>query len=230
MHQADDGGDATEDVNRQFGDAMRSVREVRGLSQRQLAELLDAAGMKLDPSAITRMERGTRDIKLAEAIAIAKVLDFSLEEFTYSPDDHFRAREFSLIAAVLRARKALLDAVRSIDRWVNNTDPETERRLIQKRGLSGVVDLYTSTLKQSPAFKAGGQLGSDGVNWTEYYNDDDRVIKQAIVDAVTDHLLVDEEFVEALLAKSREETRADLDRQEARATERRKRDAKTQSP
>lgn len=190
--------------------------------------------MKLDPSAITRIERGTRDIKLAEAVVIANVLDFSLGEFSYSPDDHFRAREFSLIAAAIRARKALLDAVRSIDRWVNNTDPETEQRLIQKRGLTDVVDLYTSTLKRSPAFKSGGGLGSEGANWAQYYSDEDRAVKQAIVDAVTNHLLVDEEFVEALLAKHREETRAHLEReetraanhQEARAAERRKRGTK----
>src|SRR5512143_50681 len=106
-------------VSKQFGDLMREMRERKGWSQRQLAEMLYTVELRLDPSAITRIERGTRDVKLAEAIAIASVLEFALEAISFSPEEHFRMREYSEVTMAVRARKALLDAIRHIDRWVN---------------------------------------------------------------------------------------------------------------
>lgn len=58
-----------------FVEAMRNERVKKGWSQRKLAEELEAAsGLKLDPSAMTRMENGQREMKLNEAVAIARVL------------------------------------------------------------------------------------------------------------------------------------------------------------
>lgn len=58
-----------------FAEAMRTERVTKGWSQRKLAEELEAAsGLKLDPSAMTRMENGQRELKLNEAVAIARVL------------------------------------------------------------------------------------------------------------------------------------------------------------
>lgn len=58
------------------------------MSQRKLSELLlDKAGVKLDPSAITRIEKGQRDLKLAEAAAIAKVLDVGIDQLTRDIED-----------------------------------------------------------------------------------------------------------------------------------------------
>lgn len=58
-----------------FAEAMRNERVNKGWSQRKLAEELEtASGLKLDPSAMTRMENGQREMKLNEAVAIARVL------------------------------------------------------------------------------------------------------------------------------------------------------------
>ncbi|MCW1821421.1 MULTISPECIES: helix-turn-helix domain-containing protein [Mycolicibacterium] len=77
MQQEPDG------VARNFGKAVRQRRSAIGVSQRKLSELLlEKAGVKLDPSAITRIEKGQRDLKLAEAAAIAKVLDVSIDQLT----------------------------------------------------------------------------------------------------------------------------------------------------
>lgn len=59
---------------------MRVLRDAAGLSQRRLAERLAAEGLTLDASAITRIEQGKRDLKLAEAVAIAKVLGMSVAQ------------------------------------------------------------------------------------------------------------------------------------------------------
>lgn len=197
MQPEDVGADGAETVSRQFGDLMRERRESRGWSQRQLAEMLHVVDLRLDPSAITRIERGTRDVKLTEAIAISNVLEFGLDEISYSPEERFLMREFSEIEMVIKARKALLDAIRQIDRWGNNTDPDTEKALIAKRGLANVVDLYVGRLREASAFQLGNDLGHNhGDNYAVFYNDLDREIKQTIVDSVIGNVLVSEEFID----------------------------------
>lgn len=201
MQQSDEGDtEPTATVNKQFGDRMREIRESRRWSQRRLAELLQAVGLHLDPSAITRIERGTRDVKLTEAIAIADVLEFELDSISFSPEERFRMGEWSLVAAAQQARKSLLDAIRQVDRFVNQIAPDTEKRLIEKRGLSGIVDLYTKLLRENPAFQRGNRLEHvEGDNFAVYYTDDDRAVKQAIVEAVTNHILISEDDFEKAL-------------------------------
>ncbi|WKG03056.1 helix-turn-helix domain-containing protein [Mycolicibacterium sp. HK-90] len=75
-------------VARNFGKAVRQRRSAIGVSQRKLSELLlEKAGVKLDPSAITRIEKGQRDLKLAEAAAIAKVLGVGIDQLTRDIED-----------------------------------------------------------------------------------------------------------------------------------------------
>lgn len=63
----------------QFAILVRQAREARQISQAKLAELLQAFhGIRLDPTAITRLERGDRGIRLNEAAALADVLDITL--------------------------------------------------------------------------------------------------------------------------------------------------------
>lgn len=63
-----------------FGDLMRERREAKGWSQRHFAEVLHQAGLRLDPSAISRIESDGRDVKLSEALTISRLLGFQLSE------------------------------------------------------------------------------------------------------------------------------------------------------
>lgn len=63
-----------------FGRNVRAARERKGWSQRELASALQKHGLKLDPSAVTRIERGAREAKLREAVAIAECLSVDLRE------------------------------------------------------------------------------------------------------------------------------------------------------
>lgn len=54
------------------------LREERGLSQADVAESLD-----LDPSAISRLERGERGLAVTELAAIAGLLEMSVEQLVY---------------------------------------------------------------------------------------------------------------------------------------------------
>jgi transcriptional regulator with XRE-family HTH domain len=70
-------------VARDFGNAVRKRRAALGISQRGFSELLmEKTGVKLDPSAVTRIERGQRELKLSEALAIATVLDVKVDTLT----------------------------------------------------------------------------------------------------------------------------------------------------
>jgi transcriptional regulator with XRE-family HTH domain len=57
-----------------FARRLRELRKRRGLTQAQLAEGMTAAGRPLSKAAVLRIEAGTRDISLDEAIAFASVL------------------------------------------------------------------------------------------------------------------------------------------------------------
>lgn len=70
----------------EFAARVRQAREARHLSQAQLAELLRVHhGIRLDPTAITRLERGNRLIRLNEAVALADVLSIRLFDLTRRP-------------------------------------------------------------------------------------------------------------------------------------------------
>ena len=60
-----------------FRARLREVRRLKGWTQQQLADALADAGVKLDASAITRLERGTRGLSLDDVLAIAAALGVS---------------------------------------------------------------------------------------------------------------------------------------------------------
>lgn len=61
-----------------FRKRLREVRQIRGWTQKELAEALSRTGADLNEFTITRMESGKRRVSLDEAVAIAAVLGPSL--------------------------------------------------------------------------------------------------------------------------------------------------------
>lgn len=102
------------DFNERVGTRLREFREERNWSQRRLAEVLRANGLKLDPSAITRIERGQRDVKLHEATALAAALRVKLDQLVRHGDDDPRqelADEFDWADEQLQKTQAALSSV-----------------------------------------------------------------------------------------------------------------------
>lgn len=56
-----------------FGERLKNFRTARGLDQRQLGELIH-----LSHTAVSRIERGERAVKIDEALAIAEALGVPL--------------------------------------------------------------------------------------------------------------------------------------------------------
>lgn len=75
----------------EFGEAVRYYRGEAGLSQRRLAELLTEKGFSIDPSAITRIEKGARAVRIGEAVAIAGVLGLSISDLIDAAEDEVEA-------------------------------------------------------------------------------------------------------------------------------------------
>lgn len=91
-----------------FGDLLRARRNRLGISQRTLSERLAEAGMKIDPTAITRMETGQREPKLNEALALAEFLDIDLGSISYGDNNLAYAGAMeSMIHSFYAARREL---------------------------------------------------------------------------------------------------------------------------
>lgn len=119
MHQgeASDQEHETETgVDAQFGDMMREARQKLRWSQRQLAEALQKAGLKIDPSAITRIENGQREPKLREAVAISDILDLTLDDLVFSESGDFRRSLVVINHSLVTSRQLLLQGLTAVDK------------------------------------------------------------------------------------------------------------------
>jgi transcriptional regulator with XRE-family HTH domain len=106
-------GDA---VGQLFGERAKAARTEAGMTQLQLQERLEAEfGINLDTSGITRIEAGTRQPRLGEAIAIAAILGLNLNDMTQTgPDlDYYMS---GVVELMHESRETLLKLLRSVDR------------------------------------------------------------------------------------------------------------------
>lgn len=95
-----------------FGSMVLESRRALGISQKDLSDALASQGLVLDNSAISRIEKGTRALRLSEAIVIARVLRFSLADFEEAvpPAEDFARRRTSTDDALNIAHRALTNA------------------------------------------------------------------------------------------------------------------------
>lgn len=78
-----------------FAQNVARYRGARGWTQRELAEALSSRGMPVDSTAVSRIENGTRDVRLSEALLIADALVVDLDRLLIgmrSPAQELRHR------------------------------------------------------------------------------------------------------------------------------------------
>lgn len=63
-----------------FGRRVRELRERGEMTQAGLAQILKLRGLKLDPSAIARLEKGLRSIRLDEAVVLGETFGVTVDE------------------------------------------------------------------------------------------------------------------------------------------------------
>ncbi len=93
-----------------FGRMLRCERENRNLSQRKLAEELVRFGVKLDPSAIARIESGAREAKFREVAAMARAMHMVVDDLVpwNREGEPFERFDRTCAAAIQHAFKARL--------------------------------------------------------------------------------------------------------------------------
>jgi transcriptional regulator with XRE-family HTH domain len=146
MHE--DADAAEDDFSQAFGQNMRSARSQKGWSQRELAEALDTRGVRLDPSAVTRIERGAREVKLREAVEIADCLSIDLQQLLRpaGPDPLSMVLELRRFAEKrMRSGRfafAELGHYARAMQEILEVRPEARDRLRRLRGRSETVDSH----------------------------------------------------------------------------------------
>ena len=141
-------GPGIEDAfNKQFGEVVREIRESKEWSQRQFADALEQAGLKLDPSAITRIERGTREVKLREAVTMASVLGVDVSRLLQWNDE----------PAVRMSTKFILGL-----RRVNLARSELARMVADFVGAADIIDQHPQTAQH---LTFGGESPSTGIDF-----------------------------------------------------------------
>ncbi|MCV6977476.1 Helicase associated domain protein [Mycobacterium bourgelatii] len=96
-----------------FAERARAARLRADLTQQQLSDRLSETRVKLDTSAITRIEAGQREPRLGEALAIAQVLGFSLNNLAPRANLDFYIGDVNRL--MNEARAALVRMIRSVD-------------------------------------------------------------------------------------------------------------------
>jgi transcriptional regulator with XRE-family HTH domain len=69
-----------------FGTRLAEARQKAGISQRALAGAMGERGLSIDPSAITRIEKGERSVRLGEVRLMSEVLGISLNALLNGDD------------------------------------------------------------------------------------------------------------------------------------------------
>lgn len=111
-----------------FARACIVARARAGISQTELAQELAAHGVRIDGSAIARLENGRRNVRLNEAVAIARALGFptvdAMVRPALPPDLELAAARGDELDAAWRAAQAVADhaaAVARVERLVADT-------------------------------------------------------------------------------------------------------------
>jgi transcriptional regulator with XRE-family HTH domain len=65
-----------------FAENLKALRATRSMTQADLADKMHMRGFKWHPATVYKIENGERQIQLAEAVEVARVLEISIEDMT----------------------------------------------------------------------------------------------------------------------------------------------------
>ncbi len=137
--------DDTGDVEVTFSRGVRTWRELHGWSQTELAQRMQERGHPFHQATVYKLEDGRRPTRLAEAVALAEVLEVPLTHLI-GPDAPERVARFEVARAAQRAK----EAQREVEQWQAELDQALkERDAASERynelaGFTSVEDLEAS--------------------------------------------------------------------------------------
>ena len=91
-----------EHIDRDFGDAVRTVRQARAMSQADLASQVEARGYAVSQATLGKIERGERRVTIGEAQAIANALQVELNDLVSGGANPMVAQAFGRVTTAGR--------------------------------------------------------------------------------------------------------------------------------
>lgn len=181
-------------MRHKFGEAVREARTQKQWSQRELADKL--VGVKLDPTAITRIENGSRDVKLAEAVVLCQTLDIWIEDavsFDHDPLERFDEYIGIVRRALLMSRKSMVKALIAVDMAMDvPLGEDDDHRILAAHEAETFAELWEKVLRSTR--ESWGREDSDGrVLERPYMDEVDERLKRLLVSLPGDGILKSEE-------------------------------------
>lgn len=178
---------------------MKEARAALGWTQRELSERLEEREVKLDASAITRLEKGQREPRLREAIEISEMLDFSLDLVAAADlnelggEAQFARNETLMRRAMEAARRKIIEAFScqhvAFDGILSDDE---ERAILARRGVSTPEEWMTWICDQMAfAFEREDEFGRP--NFFMVTDPVHQKMLQTMTDTVTSNLFKTEE-------------------------------------
>lgn len=125
----------TADFNARVGANVKWLRVVAGLSQTQLAEALSRHGFSAHQQTVLKIEKGSRPLRLEEAVQVAEVLDIPVT-------DLLRPLQDSPSEEVLALRRDAYDRARRLER--EKADLLTRYWNLDKEHMQALRDLVNT--------------------------------------------------------------------------------------
>jgi transcriptional regulator with XRE-family HTH domain len=183
----DESPSLNDEVSSTFAERAKSARLRAGLTQQQLSDRLRTeAHVVLDTSAITRIEAGQREPRLGEALAIARVLEFGLNNLVPREDLDFYLSDVDRLMDESRA--ALIKMLRSVDPVVDFV-----RRNPDCLGDGSLEDRFRQTVEWFHRRVAKEDLvhgGQPALDVAVARNRTDERLKRQLLRAVSEGILV----------------------------------------
>src|ERR1700722_4238666 len=179
---------SSEAVGRNFGERAKDALIEAGMTQVQLQERLGAEfGLNLDTSGITRIEAGQREPRLSEALAIAAILDFGINNLTpTAPDLDFYMSH--LRELMHESRETLLTLLRSVDQVTEFV--QRNPGCVGDDGIEGTFqnefEWFRQEVKQEPIVREDKQTLKFAVTTDK----SDEKLKRQLLRVTTEDLLV----------------------------------------
>lgn len=176
-----------DEVSSTFAERAKEARLRAGLTQQQLSDRLRSeTEVLLDTSAITRIEAGQREPRLGEALAIARVLGFGLNNLVPRADLDFYMSDVERLMDESRA--ALVKMIRSVDPVVDFV-----RRNPHCLGDDRLEDRFREVFEwfhQRISHEDLGQEDQRTLNFAITTNRTDEKLKRQLLRAVSEGILV----------------------------------------
>ena len=112
-----------DDVEVTFSRGVRTWRELHGWSQTELAQRMQERGHPFHQATVYKLEDGRRPTRLAEAVALAEVLEVPLTHLI-GPDAPERVARFEVARAAQRTK----EAQREVEQWQAELDQALKER------------------------------------------------------------------------------------------------------